>query len=148
MRIRPGQHGPWSWLGLALVYTVIAIGNTLVIATADAAPSWPRCGWPGDTQAGPIPAPTEAALVAALGTRLGAVVTAVTLTAAPRAGRDGRAGGDPVGRCSLIALACLVAAMLRSVATVAPRCATGQDLAPRRQPARWSQHLCPAFSRF
>jgi putative ABC transport system ATP-binding protein len=76
---------------------------------------------------------TEAALVAALGTGLGAVVTAVTLAAV----RRGLAGVAPAARVAIpwppllaIALACLVAAMLGSVATVAAALRDpGQDLA-------------------
>ena len=121
-------------LGLALVYTVIAIANTLVIATAGRRAELAALRLAGATRGQVLRlAGTEAALVAALGTGLGAVVTAVTLAAV----RRGLAGVAPAARVAIpwppllaIALACLVAAMLGSVATVAAALRDpGQDLA-------------------
>jgi putative ABC transport system permease protein len=121
-------------LGLALVYTVIAIANTLVIATAGRRAELAALRLAGATRGQVLRlAGTEAALVAALGTGLGAVVTAVTVAAV----RRGLAGVAPVARVAIpwppllaIALACLVAAMLGSVATVAAALRDpGQDLA-------------------
>ena len=121
-------------LGLALVYTVIAIANTLVIATAGRRAELAALRLAGATRGQVLRlAGTEAALVAALGIGLGAVVTAVTVTAV----RRGLAGVAPVARVAIpwppllaIALACLVAAMLGSVATVAAALRDpGQDLA-------------------
>jgi hypothetical protein len=88
----------------------------------------------------------EAGLVAALGTGLAAVVTAVTVAAV----RRGRAGAAPVVRVTVpwtplaaIALACLVAAVLGSVLTAAAaRRDPGQTLTaaaggqPGRRPGR------------
>jgi putative ABC transport system permease protein len=121
-------------LGLALVYTVIAIANTLVIATAGRRAELAALRLAGATRGQVLRlAGREAALVAALGTGLGAVVTAVTLAAV----RRGLAGVAPAVRVAIpwppllaIALACLVAAMLGSVATVAAALRDpGQDLA-------------------
>ena len=121
-------------LGLALVYTIIAIANTLVIATAGRRAELAALRLAGATRGQVLRlAGTEAALVAALGTGLGAVVTAVTLAAV----RRGLAGVAPATRVAIpwppllaIALACLVAAMLGSVATVAAALRDpGQDLA-------------------
>jgi putative ABC transport system permease protein len=110
-------------LGLALVYTVIAIANTLVIATASRRAELAALRLAGATRAQVLRlAGTEAALVAALGTGLAAVITAVTVAAV----RRGLAGVAPPSGAAVpwtplaaIGLVCLVVAVLGSVLTAA-----------------------------
>jgi len=110
-------------LGLALVYTVIAIANTLVIATASRRAELAALRLAGATRTQVLRlAGTEAALVAALGTGLAAMVTAVTVAAV----RRGLAGVAPASGATVpwtplaaIGLVCLVVAVLGSVLTAA-----------------------------
>lgn len=110
-------------LGLALAYTVIAIANTLVIATAGRRAELAALRLVGATRGQVLRlAGTEAAIVAALGTGLATVVTAVTLAAV----RRGLGGVAPAVRMvvpwtplAALALVCLVVAVLGSVLTAA-----------------------------
>jgi putative ABC transport system permease protein len=110
-------------LGLALAYTVIAIANTMVIATAGRRAELAALRLAGGTRAQVLRlAGTEAVLVTALGTGLAAAATAVTLAAV----RRGLASVAPEVRVSVpwaplvaIALVCLLVAVLGSVLTAA-----------------------------
>jgi putative ABC transport system permease protein len=121
-------------LGLALAYTVIAIANTLVIATASRRAELAALRLADATRGQVLRlASTEVAGVAALGTGLAAVVTAVTLMAVYR----GLGGVAPAVRVvvpwtplAALALVCLVVAVLGSVLTAAAALrAAGKTLA-------------------
>lgn len=108
---------------MALAYTVIAIANTLVIATASRRAELAALRLAGATRGQVLRlAGAEAVLVTALGTGLAAVVTAVTLAAV----RRGLVGVAPAVRMvvpwtplAALALVCLVVALLGSVLTAA-----------------------------
>ena len=110
-------------LGLALAYTVIAIANTMVIATAGRRAELAALRLAGSPRSEVLRlAASEAFLVTALGAGLAAVVTAVTLAAV----RLGLVSVAPVVRVSVpwtprvdIALVCLLVAVLGSVLTAA-----------------------------
>jgi putative ABC transport system permease protein len=110
-------------LGLALAYTVIAIANTMVIATAGRRAELAALRLAGATRSQVLRlVASEAFLVTAPGTGLAAVVTAVTLAAV----RLGLVSVAPVVRVAVpwtplvgIALVCLLVAVLGSVLTAA-----------------------------
>ena len=122
-RDRTNRFGTIAVLGMALLYTGLAIANTLVMATRDRARELATLRLAGTTPAQVLGViGVEAVLVTGVGALLGAAVTVVTAVAA----RHGLAGSAPSvalaipGRqLAVIVLCCLVTAVLASVVPAA-----------------------------
>jgi len=118
-RARTNRFGTIAVLGMALLYTGIAIANTLVMATRDRARELATLRLSGTTPGQALRMiGVEAVLVTGVGALLAAGVTAVTVVAAHR-GLVGLAPSvavavpwQPLG---VIVLSCLVTAVLASV---------------------------------
>lgn len=116
---RTNRLGSIAILGMALVYTGIAIANTLIMATADRARELATLRLSGATPSQVLRMiGVEAVLVTYIGVLLAAVVTAVTV-AGMRNGLAGLAPSVPIvvpwPTLGGIALACLVTAVLASL---------------------------------
>jgi putative ABC transport system permease protein len=117
-RDRTNRLGTIAVLGMALLYTGIAIANTLVMATRDRAREIAVLRLSGTTPSQVIRlVGTEAVLVTGVGAVLAGVVTAVTVVAA-REGLSGMAPrvdlAMPWGQLGAITAACLLTAVLAS----------------------------------
>jgi putative ABC transport system permease protein len=117
-RDRTNRLGTIAVLGMALLYTAIAIANTLIMATRDRAREMAVLRLSGTTPGQALRViGFEAVLVTAVGAVLAAAVTAVTVVAA----RHGLAGlapsvelAVPWRQLGAIVLCCLVTAVLAS----------------------------------
>ncbi|WP_203901508.1 ABC transporter permease [Virgisporangium aliadipatigenens] len=117
-RDRTNRLGTIAVIGMALLYTGIAIANTLVMATRDRARELALLRLGGTTPGQVIRLiGVEAVLVTGVGALLATVVTAVTVLAT----RNGLSGAAPSvevdapwGQLGAIVLGCLVTALLAS----------------------------------
>ncbi len=120
---RTNRQGAIAMLGMALVYTGIAIANTLVMATRDRAREFATVRLAGATRRQVLGlVGIEAVLVTCVGVLLAAVVTAVTAAGA-RHGLADLAPSVPVAvpwlPLGAIILACLATAVLASLVPAA-----------------------------
>jgi putative ABC transport system permease protein len=127
---RVNRLGAIAVLGMALLYTGIAIANTLVMATRDRARELALLRLAGTTPLQVVRmVGTEAVLVSVVAVLLAAVVTAVTAVAA-RAGLAGLAPSValtvPWRPLAAIALACLMTAVLAATIPAATLVGQGQ----------------------